>query len=303
MAEYSRELAVRAAAFGYLDAVSNHGERPVTWAHLQGFSFQDQQIHLVSQQGIFKPASLDYPISIRTAPPKPDGVQPYDDEIGADDFIRYRYRGTDPNHRENQLLRATMSDGINLIYLLGVAKGHYMVHGAAIIEDDPADLSFSVALFPIDSMALGGVIDVDIVGRAAHGHYLRTVKARVGQAAFRSVVLSAYREQCTICRLRHTELLDAAHITPDADGGSSVVTNGLALCKIHHAAYDANILGVRPDYVAEVRADILDEVDGPMLRHGLQAVHGSKIVLPRSAAKRPDLDGLEARYTAFREAS
>jgi len=81
------------------------------------------------------------------------------------------------------------------------------------------------------------------------------------------------------------------------------VTNGLSLCKIHHAAYDANILGVRPDHVAEVRSDILDEIDGPMLRHGLQAVHGTKIVLPTSATKRPDPQGLERRYEQFRAAS
>ena len=196
-----------------------------------------------------------------------------------------------------------MAEGINLIYLFGIAKGLYMVSGAAIIEDDPSDLAFSVALFPVDSTALGTSIDVETVGRMAHGHYLRTVKARVGQVASRSVVLRAYREQCTVCQLHHNELLDAAHIVPDADGGSALVTNGLSLCKIHHAAYDANILGVRPDYVAEVREDILEEVDGPMLRHGLQAVHGGRIVLPRSVAKRPDPVGLERRYEQFRAAS
>ena len=41
--------------------------------------------------------------------------------------------------------------------------------------------------------------------------------------------------------------------------------NGLALCKIHHAAYDSRILGVSPDLVVQIRADILDETDGPLL--------------------------------------
>ena len=38
--------------------------------------------------------------------------------------------------------------------------------------------------------------------------------------------------------------------------------NVLSLCKIHHAAYDKNILGISPDYQVKVRIDILDEVDG-----------------------------------------
>jgi len=47
--------------------------------------------------------------------------------------------------------------------------------------------------------------------------------------------------------------------------GEPIVPNGLALCKLHHAAFDRHILGVRPDLVVEVRLDILREVDGPMV--------------------------------------
>jgi putative restriction endonuclease len=81
-----------------------------------------------------------------------------------------------------------------------------------------------------------------------------------------------------------------------------IVPNGLALCKLHHAAFDAYILGVRPDYVIEVRRDILDEIDGPMLRHGLQEIAGQRIYLPRDERLRPRPDLLEERYTIFRRA-
>jgi Transglycosylase associated protein/HNH endonuclease len=40
------------------------------------------------------------------------------------------------------------------------------------------------------------------------------------------------------------------------------VPNGLSLCKLHHAAFDRHFLGLRPDYVIEVRRDILKEHDG-----------------------------------------
>jgi putative restriction endonuclease len=60
-------------------------------------------------------------------------------------------------------------------------------------------------------------------------------------------------------------LLGAAHIIPDSDPeGHPEVSNGLSLCKIHRAAFDRGIIGIRPDYAIEVREDALKEVDGPM---------------------------------------
>ena len=93
----------------------------------------------------------------------------------------------------------------------------------------------------------------------------RLGKQRMHQREFRQRVRRAYREQCAICRLRHEELLDAAHILPDGHPrGEPVVPNGLALCKPHHAAFDRHVLGVRPDLTVELRPDVLREPDGPM---------------------------------------
>ncbi len=106
-----------------------------------------------------------------------------------------------------------------------------------------------------------------------------------------------------MCRLRHTVLLDAAHILPDSDPrGRATVTNGLSLCKIHHGAFDTGILGVDPDYRIHLRQDVLDEHDGPMLLHGLQEIHGSAIETPRDKAKRPNRDFLAERFERFRAA-
>jgi putative restriction endonuclease len=126
---------------------------------------------------------------------------------------------------------------------------------------------------------------------------------RLHQATFRERVLNAYRETCAICRLHHRELLEAAHIVPDGHPhGDPIVPNGLALCKLHHAAFDAYLVGVRPDCVIEVRRDILDETDGPMLRHGLQEIAGKVIHLPRDQRLRPRTDLLEERYALFKKA-
>ncbi|MEO8247682.1 MAG: HNH endonuclease, partial [Chloroflexota bacterium] len=127
------------------------------------------------------------------------------------------------------------------------------------------------------------------------------VKRRLHQQAFRSRVIEAYRVHCALCQLRHRELLDAAHITADAEAsGEPVVSNGLSLCKLHHAAYDRQFLTVRPDYTIEVRQSILDEEDGPMLLHGLKGMHERQIYVPREVSLQPDRDRLAERYAAFR---
>ena len=84
-------------------------------------------------------------------------------------------------------------------------------------------------------------------------------------------------------------LLDAAHSTPDsALLGEVVVSNGVSLCRLHHAAFDRLLLGVHPSYVVHVRRDILEEVDGPMLRHGLRGFEGQRIWVPSRRVERPD---------------
>jgi predicted restriction endonuclease len=99
------------------------------------------------------------------------------------------------------------------------------------------------------------------------------------------------------------ELLDAAHILPDRHPmGAPTVSNGLALCKLHHAAFDGQILGVRPDLVVQIREDILREKDGPMLLHGLQGFQGSQILIPTRRDLQPDRDFLAERYEIFRKA-
>ena len=136
---------------------------------------------------------------------------------------------------------------------------------------------------------------------AERQYVLALTRRRLHQPAFRARVLLAYGDTCAMCRLRHAELLDAAHILPDTHPrGLPVVPNGLALCKIHHAAYDANILGVRRDLTIDVQPKVLHEMDGPMLRHGLQELAGSQLIVPSSKREQPDPDRLDERYGAFR---
>jgi putative restriction endonuclease len=128
----------------------------------------------------------------------------------------------------------------------------------------------------------------------------QTVRERLHQPVFRARVMHAYLSTCAICNLKHADLLDAAHIISDGDvNGIAHVTNGLALCKIHHAAYDRNLLGITPDYSVRINGALLDEVDGPMLRHGLQDMHGRPLTIPKRRAEQPSREALALRFAEF----
>jgi putative restriction endonuclease len=77
------------------------------------------------------------------------------------------------------------------------------------------------------------------------------------------------------------------------------VTNGLALCKIHHAAYDRNLLGITPDYEVRIDRELLNEIDGPTLRHGLQDMQGQELTIPKRRSERPSRESLARRFAEF----
>jgi putative restriction endonuclease len=213
----------------------------------------------------------------------------------------YKYRGSDPAHADNVALRRAMEHQRSLLYLVAVDPGAYdAIFPVYVVGDDPARLQFTLVADQIGART----ISTDVIRESARREYVtRAVMQRLHQAQFRRVVLRAYRERCAICRLKHVELLDAAHILPDRHPlGEPTVSNGLGLCKIHHSAFDVHILGIDPDARVHVRADVLEEVDGPMLRYGLQQAHGSRLVLPRRDGDRPNREFLAERFERFRAA-
>ncbi|MBW6479803.1 MAG: HNH endonuclease [Bacteroidales bacterium] len=264
-----------------------------------GFEFQGQRITLVGPSGIWKPRQFDIiPLSITTIL---NG--PYVDRISEDGFLSYKYRGTNPDHRDNTGLRMAMKSKTPLIYFVSLSPGQYMANFPAyIIGDNPASLEFSVALD--DEKYLRKPEETNHVNEPSEYYrrkYITTlVEQRAHQQSFRLRVLAAYNSQCCLCKLNHSELLDAAHIINDTEPlGDPIVPNGLTLCKIHHTAFDVNIIGISPDYHIHVREDILHEIDGPMLKHGLQELHHHKIILPGSKKDYPDRERLDWRFQRF----
>ncbi|MCK2213453.1 HNH endonuclease [Actinomadura sp. ATCC 31491] len=253
-----------------------------------------------NQLGIRKPRGLTAALSILTTYTPGGGRVPYEDEVGSDGLLRYKFQGN-PQHYTNAGLRAAFREGVPLIWFFGIQQGVYLPFFPVWIVGVEAEQSqVAVALDEAQrSLPIGGVSS-EIERRYSLG----ITRRRLHQPVFRQRVIQAYESACAMCRLRHRSLLDAAHIIPDRDTrGVPAIANGVSLCKIHHAAYDENILGIRPDYVVEVRADILREIDGPMLKHGLQELHHHALALPRRRADQPDPVLLEERYDRFRTAS
>ncbi len=296
--EDQSSAAIRTAAFAWLRQHMAQRDETVSRPTLErGFEYERTRVRLVGPQGIFKPAQIRYfPLSITTTT-----SGPYADSFDAEgNYLQYSYRGTDPEHHENRRLRDAMTSRIPLIYFFSTVPGWYLaVFPVFIVGDDPDRLRFTVAADDLVNLDYERDDADDSIRRI---YVTRQVRQRLHQRSFRDRVLRAYRETCSVCRLRHTRLLDAAHIVPDAeDGGEPVVSNGLSLCKIHHAAFDGKYFGIRSNYRIVVKPDILEEKDGPMLRHGLQEINDRKIIVPRQPSKRPDPERLEQRFSSFAE--
>jgi len=182
-------------------------------------------------------------------------------------------------------------------------KGVQGIFKPALLPE-PGALCFQVAVDDAHYLSQGLEAVAEGSEEPRRAYITVTTRQRLHQQSFRLRVLRAYRDRCALCRLKHPQLLDAAHILPDRDPrGVPAVPNGLALCKLHHAAFDRNFLGIRPDRVVQVRPDILQEADGPMLVHGLQELHGRPIWIPRRREEQPRSDLLEERYRGFLAAS
>lgn len=289
-------LLLRESAMKWLDRRPNPA---VDFAWLSGFEFGGARVPLLDRQrGIRKPAILDEALSIRTTFTAPGSTPPYADAIGADGLQRYKYRGDDPHHPENVALRRAFERQLPLIWFVGVAPALYEpIYPVWIVGDDPRGLEFALALDAGQRLVTPGAH----LDEATRRYVERHTKQRLHQRVFRTRVLLAYDGRCTVCNLGHGELLDAAHIIADGlPHGDPVIPNGMAMCKIHHAAFDSKLLGVRPNLTLHVREELLLERDGPMLRHGLQEMHDRKLMkLPAQRAAMPDRARLEERYEEF----
>ncbi|MCW2785547.1 MAG: hypothetical protein JWP74_2064 [Marmoricola sp.] len=294
MPEVEAELQMREIIAHVLLARAEAQGGFLRWEDLESVELPDgQQIRAVDpgRGGIWNPGNLEATLSILTSP---DG--PYADRELEGGLLRYSYQAG-PVGGKNLKLRRARDLQLPLIRFNKVAKGTYVpIYPVYVVDDDPVAREFTLSVDSSFGPALSLAPMSDLERRYAE----RVVRQRVHQPAFRAQVMLAYGTQCCICVLKKAPLLDAAHIIGDGEAeGDAVVSNGLSLCKIHHAAYDENLMGITPDCRVDINEDLLHEVDGPMLLHGLQEMHGRSLVVPEQRSQRPDPSRLDVRYERF----
>lgn len=276
-----------------------HGD-VVPWDVLyEGCQLNGTQIRLIHRgQGIWKPAFLDVALSVLTA-----AGSPYADAFDSDGLLEYRYATGSGASWQNSALRNALEHGLPVLHLQGVGGARYVpTWPAYVVSDDPGKGIFRIAID--DLRRVDESVPDELAESARRAYYTVLARRRLHQAAFRHRVLEAYRSACAVCNLDEEVLLEAAHIVPDShELGEPLVSNGLALCAIHHVAFDRYLLGVRPDGVIRISSRLRDRSDGPMLLHGLQAFHGRQLAIPEREGDRPEERLLQIRYDAFSAAA
>lgn len=293
------DAALRVRLFAHVDELVRQYGTPLSHTVLKvPFTGGPKPISLLNQVGIYRPSYLGddgAALIIMT------GVKGRyaDDFAENDEIIKYRYQDGDPDNYYNRSMRFAMARRSPLLYLVGVAPGTYLPLYPCFVEsDNRAEQYFEILVGNPSFDYVRG--HPEEVSREVRRYETYMALRRLHQADFRADVLEAYKTQCAICRLKIPTLLDAAHIIPDGEpDGNAIVPNGLALCKIHHAAYDRSIIGITPDYRVEVATVILNQTDGPMLQHGLKEIHNVRLHVPRSAVQQPDPNRLQRRHERF----
>ena len=246
-------------------------------------------------------------LSLKTVVPKPRGRVWYHDQSAtkldaSSDVFWYAFSGIDPESSRNRWLYDAMLRQIPLVYFFGIAPGLYeALFPAFVVEWDAASLScglsFTAAASPAEPLFPPAP--------AERRYALRTVQQRLHQAIFRARVIEAYGKRCALSGLPEPRLIDAAHIIPDADEllGQPDIRNGICMSKVHHAAYDAGLIGIDPDLKIHVSERLLAMHDGPMLEQALKGLKGQQLRIPLDPLAAPDRDRLAVRFGQYLSAA
>lgn len=131
----------------------------------------------------------------------------------------------------------------------------------------------------------------DLVSAVGIFRTIQPVKTRKRNPAFRREVIRAYEHRCAVCGYdiridNHLLGLEAAHIQWHAYDGPDEVSNGLALCTLHHKAFDLGGISLLDD----LRLVVSDDLHGQNRAFDLWFLdhRGKPIRSPRHNDQRPD---------------
>jgi putative restriction endonuclease len=126
-------------------------------------------------------------------------------------------------------------------------------------------------------------------------------KSYVRNAFFRTAILHLYDYRCAFCRLKvirklTQNIIDGAHIKPFAKSRISIISNGIALCKNHHWAFDQHWFTINDEYKIIIASNL--EEDSPNAKP-MRDFQGETIYLPSSEQYFPSLEFLRWHQNKF----
>ena len=301
--QIDRDVEMRAAAFTEVHRLVQLSGSLTSEDLLRGFPFEGNRIPLVNpQRGIFKPRQMRRLLSIRTVFPRAGRRVWYDDQRKVlqqfqegDQTVDYAFMGDNPDAADNRWLHEAMIQRTPIIYFLGIAPSRYQVLLPTFIVDfDRSALKVRLTFGHPDEL---DTIPTTVSERR---YAMRQVRQRLHQSSFREAVIWAYNDRCAFSGLPEPRLLDAAHIVEDKNEllGQPIIQNGIALSKTYHAAFDANLIGIDPDYRIHVSSRLLARRDGATFE-AMKRLNGQSILRTRRKEDLPDRERLEMRFRAF----
>ena len=205
MPDLDRDWRLRLAAFDTLSKRRDARGGLVPIAELEeGFEFEGERIpYLNTRRGIWRPRQLKGgpALSVVTVPRRPGRERPYDDQVAADGPFIYKYQGSDPHEWTNAAVRLAMTLRRPIIYFYGQVPGLYEpIYPCYIVGYDPARLEFRLEA---DVLTTFPEEREPVELEARRGYETYAAKRRLHQHRFRELVVGAYRERCSVCRLHH----------------------------------------------------------------------------------------------------
>lgn len=212
----------------------------------------------------------------------------------------YRYhRGQSPSTqvKEGTLLNAlSLPMALQRTKTLGivVAFRSPMLADYAYARDEIHEVQSDEEVELIERLDTASQQDIDRGVPAPRRIVFRAVAVRYRAHDFRDRVLTAYGSQCAVCDAQ-LGLVDAAHISPVSfEGSTDETSNGVALCKLHHFAFDTALISFDHRYKVEVSKGRLDDLEDDGLPGG--AVRFRKDLFKRLALPAREVDWPSARY-------
>lgn len=296
-----RDHEIRLSAFKALDRISGLHPGGIPWAEIgKGFKHQGRRFLFASRAlGIFKPAEMDTVLSIKTTIPRGGRAPRYGDqeqEHIEEGLLEYDMQDRNPSLSNNKLLLQAMRERLPLIYFQGINPALYFAQFPVFIQEWNQRTGTTRVAMGLPYADKGEIV-LPNSDQFQYTHQL--AKARVHQAQFRADVLSAYSTQCALSGIARNELIVAAHIIPHADGGEPIVQNGLCLSHLHHAAFDAHLIGIDPNYRVHVSPGLRETKNNELVKANFQDLGGKRIALPANTEWHPEQARLDQRFAEF----